>query len=352
MLPSAIQANGDRRLGDRSARAAVAPRRRPPRTGSRTRRSPATRASRSATIAGRSPAAAAATSSTVAARAIAARRWNELRVATATRSESSTTPTTRPVGETHREVADPALEHVEQDLAAAAVGRHGVGGRAHHLRDRRARVDAGGDHARAQVAVGHDPQPVVAEVDDHGRRPLVGHQPRGLADRRVRRAQHERRAHQLGDRALRRVHRRLGALVARERLEQRARHVPQARPAAPAAAAPPPRGCGSRASPRPRPPRSRSAGPRASRRARTARQARAGRARGRRGRSRPRRSAPPRRARPARRPAGRSRVPAGWNSTSAASATRATSAGSSESNGGWGARKSATSCNGRDISVS
>ncbi len=60
----------------------------------------ATRASCSATIAGRSPAAAAATSSTVPARAIAARRWNELRVATATRSESSTTPTTRPVGET------------------------------------------------------------------------------------------------------------------------------------------------------------------------------------------------------------------------------------------------------------
>ena len=59
----------------------------------------ATRASCSATIAGRRPAQAAATSSTVFARAIDERRWNELRVATATRSESSTTPTTRPVAE-------------------------------------------------------------------------------------------------------------------------------------------------------------------------------------------------------------------------------------------------------------
>ena len=60
----------------------------------------ATRASCSATIAGRSSAQASATSAGVVARAIAERRWNELRVATATRSESSTTPTTRPAAET------------------------------------------------------------------------------------------------------------------------------------------------------------------------------------------------------------------------------------------------------------
>ena len=60
----------------------------------------ATRASCSAITAGLTPAAASTRSASVAARAIAARRWNELRVATATRSESSTTPITSPVAET------------------------------------------------------------------------------------------------------------------------------------------------------------------------------------------------------------------------------------------------------------
>ena len=49
--------------------------------------------------AGRSPARPRPPRRRVLARAIAARRWNELRVATATRSESSTTPITLPVGE-------------------------------------------------------------------------------------------------------------------------------------------------------------------------------------------------------------------------------------------------------------
>ena len=59
-----------------------------------------TRAACSSITAGRSRAAAAATCSTVAARASAARSWKELRVTTAIRSASSTTPSTRPVGET------------------------------------------------------------------------------------------------------------------------------------------------------------------------------------------------------------------------------------------------------------
>ena len=96
-LPSAIQANGTGgsvtvRSSSRRVAASIT-------TDSIAEMSvAATRASCSATIAGRRPAQAAATSAAVAARAIAWRRWNELRVATATRSESSTTPTTRPSG--------------------------------------------------------------------------------------------------------------------------------------------------------------------------------------------------------------------------------------------------------------
>ena len=180
-LPSAIQANGTggvaRRVRSSSRRVAASMT-----TDSIAEMSAAaTRASCSATIAGRRPAQAAATSSTVVARAIAARRWNELRVATATRSESSTTPTTRPVAESDREVADPAVEHVEQDLAAAAVGGDRVGGRAHDLRDRRVGVGAGGHHAGAQVAVGHDPERRRRASTTTHVAPSVGHQLRAAS---------------------------------------------------------------------------------------------------------------------------------------------------------------------------
>ena len=136
--------------------------------------------------------------------------------------------------------------------------------------------------------------------------PSSDHHARGLADRRVGRAEHQRGPDEVGDRPLRGVDRRLAVLVARE-LEQRARHVAQARGAREQRPRRPRRGCGSRASPRTRSPRSRSAGPTASSRARTARPDPAGRARGRRARSRRRRCGPPRRARPVPRPGGRSR---------------------------------------------
>ena len=188
------------------------------------------------------------------------------------------------------------------------------------------------------------PSPSSPSVDDHARRAEVGHHACGLADRGVRAC----RARAAGGSARRPVAAR-GSTPARTRsslvdASSSERVTYAGPPAAPAAAAPPPRGCGSRASPRPRPPRSPSAGPRASRRARTARPEPS------RSSTRPSwtiSTAPVRTTQtcstgPA--PCWKIAVPAGWNSTSAASATRATSAGSSESNGGWGARKSATSC--------
>ena len=48
-------------------------------------------------------------------------------------------------------------------------GRAGVGGRRHRRRHRRLAGQAGGDHARAQVAVGEDAQSAVAQVDDRRR---------------------------------------------------------------------------------------------------------------------------------------------------------------------------------------
>ena len=61
---------------------------------------------------------------------------------------------------THRQVADPAVEHVEQHLAADAVGGDGVGRRAHRRRHRARRRRAPRGHdPRAQVAVGQDPEP-------------------------------------------------------------------------------------------------------------------------------------------------------------------------------------------------
>ena len=47
-----------------------------------------------------------------------------------------------------RRVADPALEQLEQHLAAEPVGRDREHRRRHHVRDRRARRQPGGDDAR------------------------------------------------------------------------------------------------------------------------------------------------------------------------------------------------------------
>ena len=79
----------------------------------------------------------------------------------------------------HREVADPAVEHLEQHAAAEAVRRDGVGGRRHHDADRIIHGDALGDHARAQVTVGDDAERARAvELDHHRARARLGHQPR------------------------------------------------------------------------------------------------------------------------------------------------------------------------------
>ena len=206
----------------------------------------ATRASCSAITVGRSPAAAAASSPSVVARAIAARRWNELRVAD--RHEVAVLDHADHLagGGQHREVADAAVEHVEQDLAAAAVGGDGVGGRAHHLatpgalgstpsattRERRSR----------SVTI---PRRSVAEVHDHrgraGARSSAA-RPRGSASpaSRPRAARAAARPPVAAP----------GWAPARRRVVARAPRAASARRsagprAARAAAAPPPRGCGS-----------------------------------------------------------------------------------------------------------
>ena len=104
-------------------------------------------------------------------------------------------------GGDHRAVADAAVEHVQQRLAAGHVRGHGVGRRAHRGRDRVGGVAPGGHDAGAQVAVGEDAEPAVAEVDHHGGGLRLGHALRRLADRRRGRADDERRAHQLAHRA-------------------------------------------------------------------------------------------------------------------------------------------------------
>ena len=126
----------------------------------------------------------------------------------------------------HREVADAAVEHLDEHLAGHAVAGDGVRGRAHDLRDGGVGRQAGGQDARAQVAVGEDPEASVAQLHDGARLARVGHVARHGRDRRVGPAAHRGRAQQRRDRPL-------GGGLARARHpgrrppEERARDVPQ-----------------------------------------------------------------------------------------------------------------------------
>ena len=124
-------------------------------------------------------------------------------------------------------MADPAVEHVEQGQRTGAIGRHRHGRRGHGGRDGIVGGHAVGDHARAQVAIGEDPEPIHATLDDDARRPGRGHALRRRPDRRVRRADHERAAHECLHRLVGRVGRLLAGLAQAPAIQQRARQVAQ-----------------------------------------------------------------------------------------------------------------------------
>ena len=66
----------------------------------------------------------------------ATRRRNGARRSLAIRSTSSSTPTSRPAGLEHGQVADAVVEHLEQRLGLRAVRGHGPRRRGHHRRER------------------------------------------------------------------------------------------------------------------------------------------------------------------------------------------------------------------------
>ena len=217
-------------------------------------------------------------------------------------------------------------------------GRAGVAGRRHRRRHRLIAGQAAGDHARAQVAVGEDPERAVAEVDDHRGLLRRGHHLGRLADRGVRRADDRLAADQRRRRAGATGRRRSSAASAPaafgRMLEQRARHEAQPGRA------------------RKRLLRDVGGDPVAERVLAGARLEAGGQAGQHRGVAEQlalaeqvehaavehdldrARCAPPAGARPARRPGRRSSCRRRWNSTSAAAATRSTSPSSSASNGG------------------
>ena len=202
-----------------------------------------------------------------------------------------------PAGLEHRQVPDPMVEHLDQRLGAGAVGGDRPGGRGHDLRERRVRARALGQHARADVAVGHDPEP-VAELDDDARR--AASRP-SAARRRARSCPARRRAPARGSaRAPAGCPRRAAARAPRRRAgacpptASARRSAPPRGARAPGGSRPP--GCGRAASPPPRGRRTRAVPPRAARRSRTSRPRRARRRDGRRSAARPTRGARRRRA--------------------------------------------------------
>ena len=292
----------------------------------------ATRASCSATTVGRSSAAALTSSSTLRPGRSRWRRKNDDRVWTATRSRSSIDAEHLAARRDDREVAKAAVEHLEQrPRRRAGRARHVYAGRGHRGRHRRVARQTRGDHARAQVAIGEDPERPIADLDrrPRWRRPRSSAaRPRGSAcpDRRrpARRGSATPTGWWAGSRG--------GASTSRRRPAPPRSSSDRATKRSPAGArqqlaAPHRPRSGSRACPRPREPRSRSAGPTASTRDRTAHPRRAGRARGRRGRARPHRCARRAGARPARRPARRSSCRRGGTRPRAAAATRSTVVG-------------------------
>ena len=144
-------------------------------------------------------------------------------------------------GRHDREVAEAAIEHLEQHVAAEPVGAAGVRRRRHRGRDGRVAGQPARDDPCAQVAVGEDPERPVAELDDHAtwpRRPSSAAPPRGSASRARRRPARRGSARRRAGRAGRRAGlRSTSASQLGRGLEQRAGDEPQARRAPTAARA-------------------------------------------------------------------------------------------------------------------
>ena len=94
-----------------------------------------------------------------------------------------------------RQVVDAPVDHGQQQLPEAGVGRHGPQRRGHHLAHRRVRGQAVGQHPVAEVGGGH--QAGRLALHDQRRHPLAAHAPGRLGHRLGRRAGHQRPRHQL-----------------------------------------------------------------------------------------------------------------------------------------------------------
>ena len=266
------------------------------------------RASWSAITIGRSSPAAATRSSTVCARVIRRRRKNDERVWTATRSMSSTTPSTSPDPVTTGKWRKPRSSMSSSTSPPSRSGGHVYAGDDIAAVTGSSPVRPAAMTRRAQVAVGEDPERPVARrarrPTSRRRRSSPAPRPGSSSPGRRRPAWRGSGCRPAGGRGHARERDRPGEVGGR--VEQRAGDETQTRRAHDELAGDARRGSGSTRSARPREPRSRSAARTASTPGRTARPRRAGRARDRGGRSRPRRAHDRAGARPGRRPGRRS----------------------------------------------
>ena len=103
----------------------------------------------------------------------------------ASRSASSSTPTTSPRGGQHRHVPQAAFEHLHQHGLGGQIGGDGSGRRAHHRCDRHVDGQTRGDHPGAQVAIGEDAEVAVGQPDQRVGHVVLGHLHDGVAHRCV-----------------------------------------------------------------------------------------------------------------------------------------------------------------------
>ena len=101
-----------------------------------------------------------------------------------------TMPTGPPGGVDDGQVVDVPGDHLEEHLEGQRVDPAGHRVGRHHPGDADARVDACGEHAGAQVAVGQDAGEPLAVHDQQGRHPVLRHHLRGLVHRGARRDRH------------------------------------------------------------------------------------------------------------------------------------------------------------------
>ena len=115
----------------------------------------------------------------------------------------------------HRHVVDVVPRHQQQGIEGRVAdidGHRCQGGDVGH---RPVGVEAGGDHAVAQVAVGHHAEQVFLLDDQHRRHALLAHQPRRLADAGLWRHGDRRALDQRAHRRGHQVERRIGLAAAR-----------------------------------------------------------------------------------------------------------------------------------------